>query len=123
MDTKDLLSNGYNYTHRDIDFGEEGKLMTPDRNATIQWFYTYRDGIFVQIKHLSPYSIVFELFDGSYFINTKDESMQNFLKKFREDLSNLRDKIKRGTCRYPYQELEGIIFARMEAFLSRAKTI
>lgn len=97
--------------------------MAPDRNATIKWFYTYRDGIFVQIKHLSPYSIVFEFCDGSYFINTKDERLQNFLKKIRDDLSNLRDKIKRETCKHPYQELEGIIFARMKAFLPRAKTI
>ena len=123
MEIKELMYNGFNYTHRNIDFGEEGKLITPDLNTTIKWFFTVRDGIFVQIKHSSPYSIVYEYFDGSSIINTKSGNLQVFLKEFCDDLDNLRNEINNEMCKYAYRELEIIILARIDAFISLTKTM
>ena len=118
MDIKALISNGYNYTHGNIDFGEEGKLVTPDQNNIIKWFFTYRDGIFVQIKQLSPYRIVFEFSDGSSIINTTDGKMQDFLNRFRDDLDNFQNEINRKVCKDEYHELEKIVFIRAEELVS-----
>ena len=91
------IINGYKYTWQDIDFGKAGVLSSPDDNIIIKFNYTYRDGIYVQIKRKAPYRIIFEYFDGAYYFNMDQGKQENRLTmgnlgKLKEYLDMLRSE-------------------------------
>ena len=110
------IINGYQYTWQDIDFGKEGLLISLDDNIIIKFHFTYRDGIFVQIKRRVPYRIFFEYFDGAYFFNLVQEKGENILSitnisKLKDNLDMLQSEHKMGIQKNDaFTKLECIFF-------------
>ena len=106
---QELINQGYTYISKDLYLGKEGKLASQDGNITLYWSYTVRDGLFFQAKRMKPFAILFELFDGSYYINDNRNDICKVFDSFRMELDKLRDELLNGNDDNAFIRLEGII--------------
>ncbi len=104
-----LVDQGFVYTCEEIYLGEKGRLVSPDGNIIAEWSYTQRDGISTQIKRKKPYKILFEYFEGNYFINDDRESVCKSLTELKDNLEMLRNEIKANNHVNSYNRVESII--------------
>ena len=106
-----LVDQGFVYTCKEVYLGKEGTLLSPDGNIIIKWFYTERDGMFVQINRRKPYKIMFEYADGNYFINDDREDIRQSMTALKDDLERLREEMKSHRRIDPYGRMESIVSA------------
>ena len=106
-----LVERGYIFTSEDVYLGKKGSLVSPSEKYVVKWFYTERDGAFVQIKCRVPWSIMFEYFDGTYFINCTQEVTVRSLESLYNALEKLRSEFKfMDRMEEKYYMLESVIF-------------
>lgn len=104
-----LVDQGFVYNCEEVYLGKEGMLISPNGNIIINWSYTERDGIFIQIKRTKPYKIMFEYADGNYLLNDDRENLRQSMTELKDDLERLRDEIKSNRRINPYDRMKGII--------------
>lgn len=90
----ELEKLGFIYRTRIVDFGKEFELTLPNRTTTIIWSYTARDGIYVKIKSLSPYKVLFEYLDGAPIFNDNREMIYITLISLTDALDEVRSRMR-----------------------------
>ena len=108
-----FIERGYRYTCEEADFGKEGTIASPDDSILIEWSDSYRDGIFVKVKRVKPWRIMFEYCDGAHFINDDRDSVRNCLTALTDDLEELRNEHKTNKRLNVYDRLEGVVLLRL----------
>ena len=104
-----LVHQGFVYTCEEVYLGKKGALTSPNGNWIVQWFYTERDGMFIQIKQKRPYKIMFEYSDGNCFLNDDRESIRQNMTEMKDNLERLRDEMESNSHINPYNRKEGVI--------------
>lgn len=106
---EELTNRGYSYSCKEVYLGKKGLLISPDGNIIIKWFFTERDGIYLQVKCKQPYRILFEYFDGSYFINDDREEIHIIMSESKLELDKLRKELMNYNRENAYCCLERVI--------------
>ena len=104
-----LVNQGFVYTCEEVYLGKKGVLISPNGNIIVKWFYTERDGMFIQIKRKRPYKIMFEYSDGNYFLNDDREIIRQNITELKNNLERLRDEMESNSHINPYNRMEGVI--------------
>lgn len=97
---------GFHYQVKKAHLGFEGTLDSVDKNTRIVLSYTVHDGIFVNIKTLNPWQVLFEYADGGYFSTV---SHSNELDRIIEALKNLQSQNYQLSYHEIYSQIERII--------------
>lgn len=103
-----FAKSGFHYQVKKTHLGFEGTLDSVDGNIRIILSYTVRDGIFVNIKTLNPWQVLFEYTDGAYFSTTLDS---NEFDGIIEALKDLQTLTHRSNCHEVYLQMEKIVSA------------
>lgn len=102
---------GFAYQIKETNLGFEGSLDEIGGNIKIVLSYTVRDGMFVNIKVLNPWKIIFEYSDGAYFVNDPNVKRYDKLIKALKNLQASKDK--GNYCRI-YAQLELIVLEHLQ---------
>lgn len=112
-----FMKLGFNYHLKETHLGFEGNLDAVNANIKIVLSYTVRDGIFVNIKVLNPWKVLFEYVDGAYFVN--DQNAERF-DKIIKSLKDLQTQNDQGNYRRIYAQMETIVLKHLLEYTSCA---
>lgn len=100
-----VIPSGFDsYDVKPVSLGFKGRLRAS--NLDLQFSYSIRDGIFVNIKSVSPWKVLFEYADGSCLMNSTAQRYSELLAALKQ-LQETESKLD-----YPevYTRLERIIW-------------
>lgn len=97
---------GFHYQVQKVHLGFEGTLNWVDKNTRIVLSYTVRDGIFVSIKTLNPWQVLFEYADGGYFSTVSNSNEFDRIIEALKDLQSLNYQLSYHEV---YSQIERII--------------
>lgn len=99
---------GFHYQVKEVYLGFEGSLDSIDGNMRIILSYTVRDGVFLNIKTLNPWKVLFEYADGAYFSTGANS---NEFDGIVEALQNLQSANDTANEHEVYVQMEKIVLA------------
>ena len=69
------FSSIFDYYQEQLYLGAEGHIKSNDGKYSAIFSYTVRDGIMWKLTKYSPYSCLFEYYDGSFMINDENNDL------------------------------------------------
>ena len=101
-------ANKYEYVYSDLYLGSQGMIKILVKHVELSCSYSTKDGLFVNIQSKSPYRVLFNFIDGSYFINDTSKDQYYAL------ISSLFE-LKNESSKYNYT----CVFDRLESIMYR----